>query len=70
MGLSGGEVESNITDNENDRIKGPHGYIQGYNGITGFRQPNAGKRLSVLLFNIPINLATASFDGIIATIYI
>jgi transposase len=33
MGLSGGEVESNITDNESARIKGPHGYIQGYNGI-------------------------------------
>ena len=28
------EVQSNITDNESARIKGPHGYIQGYNGIT------------------------------------
>jgi hypothetical protein len=27
------EVKSNITDNESAKIKGPHGYIQGYNGI-------------------------------------
>jgi transposase len=33
MGSSGKEVQSNITDNESARIKGPHGYIQGYNGI-------------------------------------
>jgi transposase len=33
MGVSGEEVQSNITDNESARIKGPHGYIQGYNGI-------------------------------------
>jgi len=33
-GPSGAEVQSNITDNESARIKGPHGYIQGYNGIT------------------------------------
>jgi hypothetical protein len=26
-------VQSNLTDNESARIKGPHGYIQGYNGI-------------------------------------
>jgi transposase len=32
-GSSGEEVQSNITDNESARIKGPHGYIQGYNGI-------------------------------------
>jgi len=32
-GASGNEVQSNITDNESARIKGPHGYIQGYNGI-------------------------------------
>jgi transposase len=32
-GSSGNEVQSNITDNESARIKGPHGYIQGYNGI-------------------------------------
>jgi transposase len=32
-GISGSEVQSNITDNESARIKGPHGYIQGYNGI-------------------------------------
>jgi hypothetical protein len=32
-GISGAEVQSNITDNESARIKGPHGYIQGYNGI-------------------------------------
>jgi len=33
-GISGEEVQSNITDNESALIKGPHGYIQGYNGIT------------------------------------
>jgi transposase len=33
-GLAGTEVQSNITDNESALIKGPHGYIQGYNGIT------------------------------------
>jgi hypothetical protein len=27
------EVQSNITDNESARIKGPHGYIQGFNGV-------------------------------------
>ena len=32
-GVSGEEVQSNITDNESALIKGPHGYIQGYNGI-------------------------------------
>jgi hypothetical protein len=32
-GVSGQEVRANITDNESGRIKGPHGYIQGYNGI-------------------------------------
>ena len=31
---SGGEIiKSNITDNESGKIKGPHGVIQGYNGI-------------------------------------
>ena len=33
IGTSGKEVQSNITDNESAKIKGPHGYIQGYNGI-------------------------------------
>ena len=33
LGPSGQEVQSNITDGESARIKGPHGYIQGYNGI-------------------------------------
>jgi len=33
-GISGLEVQSNITDNESAIIKSPHGYIQGYNGIT------------------------------------
>jgi hypothetical protein len=32
-GPSGQEVQSNITGNESARIKGPHGYMQGYNGI-------------------------------------
>ena len=31
-GISGEEVQSNITDNESALIKGPHGYIQGYMG--------------------------------------
>ena len=31
-GVSGREVQSNITDNESALIKSPHGYIQGYNG--------------------------------------
>jgi transposase len=33
LGGSGNEVQSNITDPESARIKSPHGYIQGYNGI-------------------------------------
>jgi len=32
-GPSGQEVQTNITDSESARIKGPHGFIQGYNGI-------------------------------------
>ena len=32
-GVSKDEVKSNITDNESAFIKGPHGFIQGYNGI-------------------------------------
>ena len=34
MGASGEEVQSNITDKESAKIKGPHGYIQGYNGVS------------------------------------
>jgi hypothetical protein len=33
-GISKDEIKSNITDNESALIKGPHGYIQGYNGIS------------------------------------
>jgi len=33
-GVSGEEIKSNIIDNESAFIKSPHGYIQGYNGIT------------------------------------
>ena len=33
-GPSGQEVQTNITDPQSAKIKGPHGYIQGYNGIT------------------------------------
>jgi transposase len=33
MGSRGKEVQSNITDNESAKIQGPHGVIQGYNGI-------------------------------------
>jgi hypothetical protein len=32
-GDGGGEVQSNITDGESAKMKGAHGYIQGYNGI-------------------------------------
>ncbi|MDR1468373.1 MAG: transposase [Spirochaetaceae bacterium] len=32
-GAAGGEVKSNITDKESAKIKGAHGYIQGYHGI-------------------------------------
>jgi transposase len=32
-GVAGQEVQANITDEESGRMKGPHGYIQGYNGI-------------------------------------
>jgi transposase len=33
VGVSGKEVQSNVTDNESAKIKGPHGIIQGYTGI-------------------------------------
>jgi len=32
-GAGGKEIQSNITDNESGKIQGPHGVIQGYNGI-------------------------------------
>ena len=32
-GAGGDIIKSNITDNESGKIKGPHGVIQGYNGI-------------------------------------
>ena len=32
-GASGEIVKSNVTDNDSGKIKGPHGVIQGYNGI-------------------------------------
>jgi transposase len=32
-GDGGGEVQSNITDSESAKMKGAHGYLQGYNGI-------------------------------------
>jgi transposase len=32
-GSRGKEIQSNITDNESAKIQGPHGVIQGYNGI-------------------------------------
>jgi transposase len=32
-GAGGDIIQSNITDNESGKIKGPHGVIQGYNGI-------------------------------------
>jgi transposase len=33
VGISGKEIQSNVTDNESAKIKGPHGIIQGYSGI-------------------------------------
>jgi transposase len=33
LGSRGDEIQSNITDNESAKIQGPHGVIQGYNGI-------------------------------------
>jgi len=33
LGKRGETIKSNITDNESGKIKGPHGVIQGYNGI-------------------------------------
>ena len=33
LGKSGEIIKSNVTDNESGKIKGPHGVIQGYNGI-------------------------------------
>ena len=33
-GANGKEIQTNVTDPESAKIKGPHGYIQGYNGIT------------------------------------
>ena len=33
LGVGGEEIKSNITDNESGKIQGPHGVIQGYNGI-------------------------------------
>jgi hypothetical protein len=33
IGAGGDAIKSNITDNESGTIKGPHGVIQGYNGI-------------------------------------
>ena len=32
-GAGGDIIKSNVTDNESGKIKGPHGVIQGYNGI-------------------------------------
>ncbi|MDR1469221.1 MAG: transposase [Spirochaetaceae bacterium] len=39
-GAAGDEVKSNITDNGSAKIKGAHGYIQGYNGITAADSKN------------------------------
>jgi transposase len=33
IGAGGEAIKSNVTDNESGKIKGPHGIIQGYNGI-------------------------------------
>jgi hypothetical protein len=39
-GIGGQEIQSNITDKESAKIKGPHGYIQGYNGIAAADSEN------------------------------
>jgi hypothetical protein len=33
IGEGGKEIQSNVTDNESAKIKGPHGVIQGFMGI-------------------------------------
>jgi len=33
-GANDKEIQTNVTDPQSAKIKGPHGYIQGYNGIT------------------------------------
>jgi hypothetical protein len=40
LGASGQPVQNNITDEESAKIKGPHGYIQGYNGIAAADSAN------------------------------
>jgi hypothetical protein len=40
IGAAGQEIQSNITDNGSAKIKGPHGYIQGYNGIAASDSAN------------------------------
>jgi transposase len=39
-GTSGKEIQSNVTDNESAKIKGPHGVIQGYTGIAAADSKN------------------------------
>jgi transposase len=39
-GSRGKEIQSNITDNESAKIQGPHGIIQGYNGIAAADSKN------------------------------
>jgi transposase len=40
IGSGGEEVQSNITDNESAKIKGSHGYVQGYNGLAAADSKN------------------------------
>ncbi|MFP3041058.1 transposase [Treponema primitia] len=40
MGSRGQEIQSNVTDNESAKIQGPHGVIQGYNGIAAADSKN------------------------------
>jgi hypothetical protein len=61
-GTSGEEVQSNITDNESARIKGPHGYIQGYNGIA---VADSGSQVIVSAEAVGSGPESGSFSGML-----
>jgi len=62
LGPSGQEVQSNITDRESARIKGPHGYIQGYNGIA---IADSGNQVIVAAEAIGSGAESGSFPGML-----
>jgi transposase len=61
-GAGGEEVQSNITDNESARIKGPHGYIQGYNGIA---IADSGNQIIVSAEAVGSGSESGSFPGML-----